>query len=801
MLLNARLALRNLRKHRFFSAINLLGLGVGLTVFMFSVLFVRYEVNHDHMFAKRDQIVTVGSQFSPSSGEPISQYPNVRLAYGPLFQAQVPGILRAVRSKFERRKVHSARGAFHLGLRFVDEGFTDLFDFTYLYGSPVALSQPFTLALTASSARTLFGTSNAVGLTVLLDQRWPLRVVAVFEDVAVDSHFNSSLMPDVELTSFTSLSTLIAMSEFTAAGEWESLEPTDLTYLLLPEGADLKALRRAVNAIAERYASAQERAYISALNIRPLQDHHTQVWDSLGFPVNETLTLMGLLVLLAAALNYASLASLQHAGRAREWGLRKAFGAKPYQLVRQLLLESVMLVAVATWLAFALVEILVPLFNAWSGKSITIEYVSFVPELVCLVVLLGLGAGIYPAMQAANYGASDALRRGLAGSTLLGRGRVPWLRQLLVAGQFSIATYILALVAVVVLQNNHLQRVSDVFIRDRVLILSDMTAPILQPKLAAFQQALEKIPGLEATSGSESVPYLRVGGSSFLPNAEVELLLGQVAPNFFSFYQMPLLDKLDDGQVQQYLDDNFLPVIINQMAAELLGVSDVDHALGHRYQARVDGRLRDYVVVGVMPTQYFLGVHMRKRPIAFAINRQPYNYWAVKFSAPITERDLKNVHLLWRQYFPSYPISVQPLDHYFNRFFKIPTMIGKVISVFAAIAALLAIIGLLGLVVFAARQREQELALRKVFGARWVDLVLLLARPFTLPVLSSLLLALPLAYVSSHIYLQFFPEQLAHPGLVTVLSGFAALAIAAFVLALQALIVANRSAGRGLQKV
>ncbi|MFC6755150.1 ABC transporter permease, partial [Halorubrum tibetense] len=256
------------------------------------------------------------------------------------FQAEVPGILRVVRSKFERRKIYSPTGAFHLGLRFVDDGFTELFDFHYLHGGAAELIKPFTVALSASHARTFFGTTNAVGFTLQLDQRWPLRVVAVFDDVGADSHFNSSLMPDVELTSFTSLSTLIATSEYTIAGEWTSLQPTDLTYLLLPDNADLVALQQSVNAVAERHADAKERAYISALNVRPLRYHHTQVWDSLGFPVNETLTLMGLLVVLAAALNYANLASLQHASRAREWGLRKTFGAKPHQLLRQLLLET-----------------------------------------------------------------------------------------------------------------------------------------------------------------------------------------------------------------------------------------------------------------------------------------------------------------------------------------------------------------------------------------------------------------------------------------------------------------------------
>lgn len=802
MWLNLQLAWRNLRKFRLFSAINLLGLSIGLAIFIFCGLLVHYETNHDHMFAKRDRIVTVGSAFAPTSGEPISQYPNVRTAYGPLLARDIPGLERVVRTRFEQRVVSAPAGSTMLGLRFVDPGFTALFDFNYLAGRVSEGDLARGIVLTASAAQQLFGRSQVVGQTLMLEHRLPLTVVAVIEDVAPDSHFNSSLMPDVELTAFTSMAVLADLAEVPLAGEWTSLNPTDLTYLLLPPGYDLAQLAREVNAVARRYAPAEEWAYIDELLVRPLRLHNTQVWDSLRFPVVESIALLGVLVMLAAVLNYVNLATVQYADRAREVGLRKIFGATPAQLTRQLLSESLLLVAIATWLALVLVELSLPLFNAWSGKHLYLQYEQLLPLLLGVALCVGVLAGAIPAWQANGYSPVRALypaRRQWGGG--------PRLRQSLVAVQFAIAVFILALVAVVALQNLRIEQLSNSFPRHHVWLLSQME------KLPAnarqhFIRSVAALPGVHVTSLSGAVPFLRLGSSLDIypgtvsqpaPTREpateqspITIIAGAIDGHFLTAYDTPLLAGRSFTPADLAPDVQPLPVIVNQSALQLLAP---ETELGHIFWARtgddVNAERRQLQVVGLVPDQYFLGVHMAQRPIIFTPEAQLFNYLSLRIAPTQSAAARVAVADLWAQLFPDQPLQMRSLNFYFQRFYKIPAMIARVMGWFAWVAAAMAMVGVFGLAVFVSRRRAREMALRKVLGASARDVIQLLVWQFSKPLLAALCLALPAAWLAAQVYLRFFPEQIAAVWVPVLAAGAGAWLLAAGVLVCQAWSVAR----------
>ncbi|MCG8432646.1 MAG: ABC transporter permease, partial [Gammaproteobacteria bacterium] len=186
-----KLALRHLAKYRLYAFINTAGLAIGLTVFIFSTLLVNYENNHDGMFAERDRIFTLNSIFAPTSGEPISEYTDIRTTYGPLVDQEITGIEQVARVINEPHLLSTVNGNYYKGVRFADPGFTHIFDFQYLHGDETAIDDPRGLIITASVAETLFGGTDVMGKKIFLDHKLEMRVAGVIEDVPANSHFNS----------------------------------------------------------------------------------------------------------------------------------------------------------------------------------------------------------------------------------------------------------------------------------------------------------------------------------------------------------------------------------------------------------------------------------------------------------------------------------------------------------------------------------------------------------------------------------------------------------------------------------
>ena len=349
-----KLALRNLAKHRLYAFINVAGLAIGLTIYLFSTMLVKYELNHDHMFSERDRIAMVTSIFAKTSGEPINEFPGIRPIYASIFKTEISSAQFIARAMNQLRLWKIGEDSYYQGTRFVDPDFTQIFDFNYLHGNASALEDPYGLVLTASIAQKWFGRTDVLGQAITLDNQYDMYVAAVIEDLAADSHFNSDLRPDFEFRILAPIQALAAIDDFEVQGSWRGYANT---YLLMPPGYDRAALQSQIDVLVDQHTPDEAKEYIDKLRVRGLQQIHSLVWDSLGFPLMETVSLLGLLVLLVACVNYTNLATAQSLGRSREVGLRKALGATRLQLLTQFLVESLTLAALAMLLALASIEI------------------------------------------------------------------------------------------------------------------------------------------------------------------------------------------------------------------------------------------------------------------------------------------------------------------------------------------------------------------------------------------------------------------------------------------------------------
>ena len=761
------LALRHLIKNRLYAFINIMGLALGLCVFLLSSILVVYEKDHDHVFTQRENIYTVGSVFSPESGISVSEYPNARLAYGPLFNAEIEDALQVTRSIRRQRVLSVESGHYYKSIRFVDLGFTKIFDFRYLHGGPLAIEPPHGLIITASTALEMFGRTDVIGEAVSLEHKYLMSISAVIEDVPADSHFNSSFLPDSELTVIAPIGALIQIENFSIEGEWLSHLPSDLTYILLPEDRNQQWLQIQVDRVAARHTPAHEGKFISALKVRPLVEFNTAIWESLGFPLLESIRLLGILVLIAACVNYANLGTAQSFARTREVGLRKALGANRSQLLSQFLIESLTTTTFAMLLALTSIEILVPIYNSWTDKTVALDYINTLPWLVLTTLCVGLLAGAYPAYLAAQLKPINCLSQRASKGP---RGRT--LRNFLVATQFAISIFILAMVTIIYCQNVKVRDTSDTFLKTPTVVLEHINRGDIAEKHQRLRKQLSALHGVEIVSFSSAVPYSGMDRwpevTSVLTGDSPTFNIGMVSidANFMKLYNIKLIDGrfLDSAIDTDVLRESAeqVNVVINSMAAHKLGFN-TETVIGKSFYSVPDGaksKGREYTIVGLMPNHYFNGAHTNLEPLGFFIQPQLHSFASIRLHEQSQDKTVEDIDRVWAEVVENYPIRRSTLDSYFDFFFRIPQGINNIFAAFAGVALTLAFVGLFGLAVFMAKSRTMEIGIRKVMGANVIQIIGLLTWQFSLPLTWSLLVAMPSAYIVSNIYLDFFPVRI-----------------------------------------
>ncbi len=764
-----KLAFRNIAKYRRYAAINIIGLAIGLCIFSFSGIFIQYETHHDTVFKNHARTYVIGSVFSPTAGETIRSMPSVKAVYGPLFKTEIEDAEEAVRSHLRQKMVTlEDNNKFNLGIRFVDPGFTNIFDFNYQQGDASSLDDPRGLMLTVSAANTLFGRSDVLGETIRIANSYEVRVTAVIEDAPVNTHFDASQLPNSNLSAVTSMEALSVIEQWDINGRWSDFSMFDTTYALLKEGRTQPWLTDQVNAVAKRHAPSEEFDYISTLKTSTLAQLNTAIWDSFGFPVIESLRILGILILLIACVNYANLATAQNFNRTREVGLRKTLGATRYQLFTQFLVESIFTSLSALLLAIAALEVLVPIFNQWSGKIVTIEYLTVTPWLIFITVLVGIISGAYPSYTISRINPVKSLNRTIQ------TGRIGALfRNGMIFFQFSISIFILAMVFIFYFQNKKVEQASNSFPKGHIVILEKIQISELEGRFDLLKNELNNLPHVSSVGFSRYVPFSQTNPSRPISTSldsdriNIDVNMYSIDEDFMDTYDISLLHgrAFDSGRAQDTVsaDSSKVHIIINQIAAEKFGYSKAIDALGRSFYTSTDDdevRQYHYIVIGIMEDVDFNGLFNGNKPLAFYINPESHDYASIRISPNHIEDALQDIDHVWEKLTDNHPIQRIFLDYNFNMVFRFFRGANNVLTTFAVIALSLALIGLYGLATFMTHRRTKEIGIRKVMGASVFQISRLLVWQFSFPVLWSFIVAIPLAYFVSDKYLSFFSDKI-----------------------------------------
>jgi len=782
---NVKIAIRSLRKNKLFAFINIAGLAIGLTIYVFGGLLVKYERDHDTFFEKSDRIYTVGSYAAPELDVGIDKFGTTFSAVGPLLKSELSDVEAVARTIGSEFLLTMGSESFYHTIRFADPDLLQIFDFEYLHGDASALEDPTGMLIAESAAIKYFGTTDAVGEVITLNNEFDFHVTAVIKDLPQNSHFNSLPVMEVSLDMVGPIKALSRLRDFDEAGEWNNISMGNMTYVLLPPSLDEAWLQAQADSLFERLVPDEQQEVIASFWIDPLQNANLAIWDTIGMPVIMVVSVLSFLVLIIACVNYTNLATAQSLGRSREVGMRKTMGAGQTQLLGQFLIESLVIATIAMFVAIAALEVIIPLFNNAANKAMKLDYLRTLPWLAATTALVGLCAGAYPAWLITRASPIDALRetarKGKKGATV---------RSFMIGAQFAISAFMLAIVAVVFMQNGQIKESSYEFPRAEIYSLGRIDVDAIADRLDTLRHELEALPNIDSVSYSSQVPYEQTNSTNnatAIPGDEAgkfQIQLLRMSPEFLTTYDIPLLagrnlsrDVTNDKYV--YDESEVINVLVNEMVLERLGIATPEEAINQRfYDLDDEGPLREMIIVGVVPTQNIVGLFSPIKPWVYMYMPEVFRMGSVRITHGSILDTVEEIEEVWKRVIPEYPLQGRFLDDVFEETFQVLKYMNMALAGFAFIALALALIGLFGLAAFMAAQRTKEIGVRKVLGASSLQIAKLLVWQFSKPVMWALAVALPAAFFATKTYLDFFADRIDAPIVILLVAGAIAVVLA-----------------------
>lgn len=773
-----KIALRNVLKHKGFSLLNTLGLVAGLASFILIMLFVQHELSYDRFHSKHERIYRVATAMRGFSFDGIAK---VAGQWGPGARANLPEVEQMTRIIFFGTVLtsHGDQRHYENGGLYVDSTFFALFDFPLLTGNATnVLTRPHTLVLTESLARKYFGSANPVGKTLTFENDLDYVVTGVCADPPANSHISFTFLASLASTNSPYWQNFERLKD-----NWEFFQA--YTYLLLVPGSTVAGVEANLTELVRQHVSAENAGNYSPF-LQPLTSIHlhSQLWRELS--VNSDIDRVYLLsaiaffILLIVCINYMNLATARSASRAKEVGVRKVAGAHRGALIRQLLVESVLLSLLALLLAVAVAHLALPAFNQLVGSRLTFDPLGdgwLLPAMVGLSVLVGVAAGSYPALVLSAFRPVQVL-----GGNIKTGGKAS-LRKLLVVVQFVISILLLIATGVVLQQLQYIEGKNLGFNQEHLVILPIRDAA-MRANYETVKQALSQHSSIVSVSASANQP----GGSDWGAPYRAEGIDEAETPparmlvvdhDFFETYQIEVVQGRNFAR--EFSTDVEGALVLNETAVRELGW---EQPLGKTI--RVTWWSQDAQVIGVVKDFHFHSLHEQIGPLLIFLSPATFNRFTVRIRPERLAEALAFLEQTWAKFDPAHPFDYTFFDEQFGELHLAEQRLGRTLMIFAALAIFIACLGLLGLIAFTVQQRTKEIGVRKVFGAGTGRIFLLLSRDFVVLVGMAFVVAVPIGYLLLDGWLQNFAYRITLAPPVFVAAGFTALAIAWLAVGFQA---------------
>ncbi|AHM62863.1 hypothetical protein D770_23090 [Flammeovirgaceae bacterium 311] len=779
-----KIALRNIKRHKGYTLLNVAGLAIGMAACLLIAFFIKNELSYDNYHQDVDRLYRVAIDIQASADNRVFAQTSGTLA--PALKKDFSEVEAATRLwKQDNRlvKYGEEKAFYEDNFYLTDPEIFNVFTIPLISGNAqTALNRPATLLIAEETARKFFGAEDPIGKTLKIGER-DYEVSGVMKSLPEKSHLKFNLVTSV---------TTLEQEEWYPDLMDNWFTTMFYTYIKVKERVEISAFEKKVATIANAYEGERlkEFGYTFRYFLQPVQDIHLHSnlryeAEAPGNPINIYIfTVVAMLILLIASLNYVNLTTAQSANRAKEVGVRKVIGAAKSSLFVQFVFETIILTAIALLLALLIVLVSRPLFEAISGQTISLQQIfsfEFVAGLLGLTLILGIAAAVYPALFLSSYQPVKVLK----GSLGMG-SRGASLRKVLVVCQFSISLMLIVGTMMVYRQLNFMKDQQLGFEKEQMLVLPVRGASIednyqqIKNEFQSHSSIISAtssafIPGEEmanfstsllgvADDKSQSMFYLFVD-ADFLKTYGIEMVAGRSL----------------DGEIQSDAESGFL---VNEKAVAAFGWANPEEAIGQKMSA---GFGREGEIIGVYKDFHYRSLQAPIEPLVMAILPSQFSYISLKMKTSDIGSTMAFVEQKWKELYPQNPYEYAFLDEEFNKQYEADEKIGQTFMAFTGIAIFIACLGLFGLATFIAQQRTKEIGVRKVLGASVTSIVALLSKDFVKLILISFVIATPLSYLLISKWLENFASRISIGWTTFAIAGVTILLIALLTVSFQSL--------------
>ncbi|WPU91095.1 FtsX-like permease family protein [Mucilaginibacter sabulilitoris] len=752
-----KIAWRNIWKNKVFSAINIVGLSVGMAACIVIMLFVFYEKSFDSMHTKNIYRLNEVQKFegmAASQKVALSMFP-----MGPTLKNEFPEIKNFTRIRWQQKFqiTYGLKKIFSPQVLFVDSTFLKMFDFKLIRGDrETALLKPHSVLLTEETAKKIFGNNDPIGKTITHygDDTTSYAVTGILANVPKNSQ--------LQFDALFSFNTIFKPQMFTNwGGNWLN------TYLELAPGTDIRALEKKFPAYQKKYMRKDNWKFYD-LFLLSLKDVHSNAADigldyvnyqKFDQKLTNLFAIIALIVLVIACVNFINLSTARSAERAKEVGVRKSIGAQRFQLAVQFLGETVLLSLIALVFAAVLVAIALPYINNLSQRDISLPLMNNGGLIIIIflsAMFIGVVSGIYPAVFLSSFQPVKVLK----GSVEIGKNKSS-LRNVLVVSQFTSAVILMIATVFVIKQLRFMQRQDPGFSRDQVVTVPlNMVSPA---KYSLLKQELLNSSLIQGVTGSRDIlgSHLDQTGVEFklgdspLRNLTSTILI--VDPDYLNLFKIKLLmgknfssEKSSEGK--EY--------IINEaLAKELLKDhknKPMSSLLGQHF-----GFDSSNVITGIAKDFNFNSLHYKIETLFMVSSKDNgLRQLSVKINGARATEAIAFIRSVWMKELPDLPFEYQFLDDHFSEVYRVDSQVSTVVSILAGLIIIISCLGLFGLASYSAEKRIKEIGVRKVLGASVQNIVLLLSSHFIRLVIIANIIAWPIALYIINRWLQGFAYRI-----------------------------------------
>jgi putative ABC transport system permease protein len=776
-----KIAWRNLIKNKVYSALIVLGLTTGMAVALLIGLWVHYQISYDRFLPGYRNIYKARVKYTINGEKQVGQATAYPLAAA--IKNDIPGVKYVAQADWmgSHGLVAGEKKVYMEGAM-AGEDFLNIFQYTLLKGNANnILKDPYSIVLTQSTAKSLFGSEDPINKTVRIDNSHDLRVTGLLRDLPGNSTFQFNY--------------IVPFSFYTLSNDWVKATVTNWgnksyqTFVALEPNVSYKQVEPDLKAVMKKYNPEEYKAVKAEVFMQPLKDWHLYADYKNGLTVGgfveyvKMFSIIGLLVLLIACINFINLSTARSEKRAKEVGIRKVIGSVRRDLIFQFLIESLVITLIAFILSLGVVQLALPSFNTLTKTAISIPYSNGIFWCIMLsyVLITGLLAGSRPAFYLSSFKPIQVLK----GNIRIGRAAaLP--RKILVMLQFSCSIALIISTIIVYQQLQYAKNRPSGYDANR-LMMTDVSSDLSRNYTALKNDLLQS--GLVTNVTQSSSPITDIWSHNSIDDwqgkqAGETLSIGTIGLNDADYFKTFAMQLKEGRNFTGDLRVDTLNVILNEAAVKRMRFKEpLNQIITYN-----SGKLQKLKVIGVVKDALMTSPFSPVEPSVFVYTPGWSNIITYRLVPKIsTQQAIVKLTSIFNKYDPSAPYLYHFVDESYASKFNLETLVGKLAALFATLAIFISCLGLFGLAAYMAAQRNKEIGIRKVLGASVSQVWILFSKDFIILVFISCLIASPIAYYFLHDWLQKYDYRISIGAGVFIISALMAIVITIITISFQAI--------------